>query len=173
MARRFSRTRFVRPAARTTLWLGSRLAFTAVTASLVTLLTTLNAAALALRPFTIIRTRTKIFFTSDQFVASEFVQAVYTKQIVTEAAAAAGVASVPDGINEPDADFFVYQVLYQDFSFADATGFQQQANEATYDVDSKAMRKVGNDDQLVSVINVASGVGAAIAIEGRILIKLH
>ncbi len=174
MARRFTRGRFVRPAKATKIWLGAGLAAAGAAAGSATLLTTLNAAALALRPFTILRTRQVIHFTSDQSAVSEFTQGVYTKQIVTESAAAAGVASVPSGITESEADFFVYQPIFQLITVLTAVGFASDlGTSVTFVVDSKAMRKVGIDDQLVSVVELRGGTAGTIAIEGRTLIQLH
>ena len=40
-------------------------------------------------------------------------------------------------------------------------------------VDSKAMRKVGLDDDLAIVVQQRVAIGAIIAMEGRFLVKLH
>ncbi len=172
MARR-SRSRFVRPAPRTMVWIGDRLALTTVAASSSTLLTVLGASVLLLRPFTIVRTRISIYFDSDQESAAEFTQATYSEQVVTESAATAGIASLPTPHTEPDADFFVYQNLFQNLGFITGVGFQENGANMVYTVDSKAMRKVGIDDDVVGVVQVGSGTGARIAIEGRALVKLH
>jgi len=158
---------------RTSLWLAGGIPGVAVSASSSTLLGTLNAAALALRPFTIVRTRILIHFNSDQTGAAEFTQAVYSEQVVTDSASAAGIASVPTPITEANADFHVYQPLFQKFIFISGVGVQQTGHEQTFMVDSKAMRKVGIDDDLVSVVELRSATGAEISVEGRILIKLH
>ena len=123
MARR-SRGPSVRPPARTMVWFSDRLNLLAVTAGVSTLVTVLNAAVLALRPFTIVRTWIVIYFDSDQAVATEFGQAVYSEQVVTDSASAVGIASLPTPITETEADYFVYQPLFQEFGFGDATGFK-------------------------------------------------
>jgi len=40
-------------------------------------------------------------------------------------------------------------------------------------IDSKAMRKVGDNEDLVGMVSIRNAVGAAISMEGRILVKLH
>ena len=55
MARR--RTRFIRPAPRSNVWIGLNVAPVAIAAASDVTVATFNAAALALRPFTIVRTR--------------------------------------------------------------------------------------------------------------------
>jgi len=162
-----------RPAPRTMIWIGAGISHTVIS-SATTLISSLNAAALALRPFTIIRTHLTIDFHSDQAIASETVMAVYTKQVVTEQAAAAGVGSVPSGVAEPDADFYVYKPIMFDFLFSTASGFVETRGQwSVATVDSKAMRKVGNNDDIATVLDIRAFAGCHIAIEGRTLIKLH
>ncbi len=168
MARRH--TRFVRPPKSTKLWLGGAIGLTTIAPGPV-LVSTLNAAALALRPFTILRTRVLLYVESDQSAASERNQGVYSKTVVSEAAAAAGIGSIPTPITEPDASYFVYQPFAFNFDLGDATGFIVTVQE--YEIDSKAMRKVGNDDQLVGIVELQTSNGAIIAIQGRTLIQLH
>ncbi len=175
MAVRRARGRFVRPAPRTTLWIGQSLVGVNVSASASTLLHTLNAAVLALRPFTIIRTRIVIHFASDQSSASEFTQAAYSQQVVTDSAAAAGIGSVPTPVTESEADYFVYQSLFQSVSVNGTPGslVVDNGQGANWTNDSKAARKVGIDDQVVGVIEVVSAVGGFFAMDGRQLLKLH
>ena len=54
-------------------WLGAGILSATVSGSVATLLSMFNAAALALRPFTIVRTRLMIQIESDQSAASELV----------------------------------------------------------------------------------------------------
>ncbi len=164
---------FQRPPSRTMIWIGAGTAAQVVGVSN-TIVASYNAAVLAIRPFTIIRTRIVIHFKSDQTGAAETVAGAYTEQVVTEEASAAGVASVPGGIDEPDADYYVYQPLFHDFNFVSGTGFENITGQGRYwTVDSKSMRKVGVDDDVVSVLDLRNLLGSSIAIEGRQLIKLH
>ncbi len=173
MARRAVRSRFMRPAPRSNVWLGAGLVVTGVAASATVLLSSLNAAALALLPFTIVRSRLSVFWGTDQAATSEFAQAVFSSQVVTAAAATAGIGSVPTPLTETDADFIIYRPMFSDLRLASAVGFDQTGGNQTFEVDSKAMRKLGIDDQLVFVIENRSPVGTQIAIEGRMLVKLH
>jgi len=175
MARRRGRSHFVRPAPRSMVWLSAGLVTTTVGASSVVLLQVLNAAALALRPFTIIRNRLAIKYGMASFGATGSSQAVFSLQVVTEVAAAGGVGNVPTPITEPSDDYLIYQPLFAAVSFGDGTGFETRDGPGTqgWIVDSKAMRKVGLGDQAVQVIENRSAFVAQIAIEGRMLIKLH
>ena len=173
MARGQGRTRFVRPPKRSMIWLSNGLAQTVILAGTATLLASLNAGALALRPFTIVRTRLILSILSDQTGADEFVQGAFGMQTVSEAASAAGVAAVPTPLAEPDADFFVYQPFAENFLFVSGVGVNEITGQgSTYTIDSKAMRKVDIDDDVV--ITVENRLfGYAVAVEGRQLIKLH
>jgi len=169
MARR-TRSRFIRPAPKSKIWLGNGIN-TVTLAPGPVLVSTLNAAALALRPFTILRTRMLIIVSTDQTIASEGNSGVYSRQVVTESAAAAGIGSVPTPITETEADYFVYQPFAFDFLFFDATGVNLSTNQ--YVIDSKAMRKVGFDDQVIGVAELQVSNGALLSIQGRTLIQLH
>jgi len=171
MARR-SRVAYVRPKARSMVWLGLSLDNTVLASNAATLILSLNAAALALRPFTVTRTRFGYRFTSDQNAASEVPAGVLTAQVVTDQAVAAGVASVPSGIAEADADFFVYESVFAETVILTAVGFDQTGSNKGV-VDSKAMRKVGNNQDIAIVVELEGQGGAELAIEGRMLVKLH
>jgi len=173
MARRFTRIIGGRERqVRQNLWLGINDTATVVAGSTSTLLTSLNAAALALRPFTIVRTRLRIFIESDQAAASELMHAAYGRMVVSDQAAAAGTASVPAPLTNTDAPWYVWEALFNKFLFGDATGFLEPSG-TMIEVDSKAMRKVGNNEDVVSVIEMGTGDGGAISQIGRSLIKLH
>ena len=169
MARRFERQR----SDRVPVWFGTRLQSTAAGGAGSTLLTVLNAGALALRPFTIIRTRLLIQIQSDQTVTSEAVAGVYARIVVSNEAADAGINSISTPIAEPDASFMVYQPLIANFTFISGVGVESRVG-FQYTVDSKAMRKIGLQDDLVGVIELGgASEGALIMIEGRMLVKLH
>ena len=68
----------------------------------------LNAAALALRPFTVVRTRANLIIRSDQQAASELFEVAYGETVVSEQASAAGVVSVPTPVTEDASDWHVY-----------------------------------------------------------------
>ena len=169
------RTRSViRPAPRTKVWIGAGIAQVVITGGAATLFSSLNAIALALRPFTILRTRMVISVQSDQVSASEFASGVFSMQVVTDSAVAAGATAVPTPLSETEAAYFVYQPWFTNFVRLDATGFQDDNGQGNFWViDSKAQRKVGLDDDVANIIQVRTATGVNLATEGRILLQLH
>jgi len=141
-----------------------------VTAS--TLIGVLNAAALALRPFTILRSRLLLHVQSDQAAATEFTAGSIGMIVSTEAASTAGIGSLPTPNTEADAAWFVWQAFSHSFAFFDATGTNEPAG-SSYEIDSKAMRKVGLDDQVNLIGQVVTTPGAALFVNGRMLVQLH
>ena len=158
---------------RKTLWIGSpSLNATVTVANSAVLMSVLNAAALALRPFTVVRTRGHIFVHSDQIGASELYDAAYGEIIVSEQASAAGVASVPTPLTDDASNWHVYERAAGQLDFGTGVGFRDVGH--CVDIDSKAMRKVDEGEDLISVME--SGVnsnGVSITVYTRVLIKLH
>ncbi len=174
MARR-SRSRFVRPPARTVMWIGAGIGSASIVASADALISSLSAGALLLRPFTVMRTRMMIGFSSDQIAVQERPQGTYGKIVVTETAAALGTTAIPDPSTvdgDPEASWFVSQDVMNQFEFSTAAAWQSAA-ENQYTVDSKAMRKVGPDDDIVGMFSETGGFGAILTTRGRMLIQLH
>ena len=169
MARR--NQRFVRPAPRTMIWIGAGLTRTAVAASSAVLLGVLNAAALALAPFTIMRSRLTLHYETDQTAATERPQGAFGIVVVKEQATTAGIASLPTPVTEPNAEWFVYQGMIAPFIFGDATGFSPVGTQ--YEIDSKAARKVGVNEQIAVIAENRVAVGSDVTMEGRFLLKLH
>ncbi len=157
---------------RISVWIGVTLRDVSVAADTAVLVGQLNAAALAFRPFTVIRTRLVVGWESDQVAATESPMGGFGIQVVTSAAITAGIGSVPTPISEIDADYFVYQSLISHIEFGSAVGFQKQAFRQ-YEIDSKAMRKVGPDQDMAITVEETNSFGAVIAVMGRMLIKLH
>ncbi len=173
MARRISRPILTRTK-RGLVWAGlfPSTAPTAVGTNGVILLGSLNAVALALRPFTIVRTRGFFHWNTDQLVAGEIPFGAAGLQVVTDSAAAIGITAVPTPVAETNADYFVYQGLVSEISFNSAIGFDAHAGRV-FEFDSKAMRKVGTDDDVaITVENESSTSGAEITMGGRMLLKL-
>jgi len=157
------------------MWIGAGVGNTTVSGSSVNLISSLSAGALLLRPFTILRTHLSVLWLSDQQAASEDQIGSLGMIVVTDTAAGVGVTAVPDpsGIaGDPEADWFVWKALMNRVSFASATGVEMNAGRS-YDIDSKAMRKVGPDDDVVTVLTNSSGGGAFLRSNGRRLIQLH
>ncbi len=166
MARRRFTTLQRKAPKRQGVWVGIDLATAGIGGNASVLLGSLNAAGLAQRPFTVVRSRMTLFHTSDQNAASEDHSGVLSLQVVTEAAAAVGIGSVPTPLTEFNADYFVYQPFLGVASVqaVAATGENGPINDL---VDSKAMRKVGIDDDIAIVIQTASGSqGTDIAVIG-------
>ena len=161
---------------RETLWFGVFSTLTTLgVGSTAVLLTVLNAAALALRPFTIIRSRGELWIRSDQVGVAEDQSAAYAQAVVSEQASAIGVTAVPTPITDSSSDlFFVYQVMKSAQGIASGTSVGLRGTR--YEVDSKAMRKVEEGEDVVQVIESdIAGVtaGVTIAQSVRQLIKLH
>ena len=171
--------RFVRPPAKTKIWFNAGVGSTALAGSSVILITKFNAAALALRPFTILRTHLQINVRSDQVTASENVIASFGETVVTDNASTIGVTAIPDpsGIDgDGNADWMTWQAMFGSF-FIDINGTDGIAmsgyNGQMYVVDSKAMRKIGPNDDLVQVASLQTSPGLTFSCNGRRLVQLH
>ncbi len=133
---------------------------------------TLNAVALELRPFTIVRTRAVLHIESDQTAASELVKGAYGMIVVSDQAVAAGSASVPGPVSAPDAPFFTYEPFINSFILGTGVGFEEPGG--TYiTIDSKGMRKVGIGEDVAFIVETAVAFGSLVSIQGRFLIKMH
>jgi len=174
MARRHSRVSFTRPPPRTKIWVGAGVGQTTLGGSAKTLVVLLGSGGLALRPFTILRTRMLLTFESDQEAATERATLSYGEIVVTEAAAGVGITALPDpsGISgDADADWYVWQAAQVTFQHKSSVGTLLPMVE--YVIDSKAMRKVGPDDQVVGVASMETAAGGLMFLNGRQLIQLH
>ena len=159
---------------RETNWLSISAVFSTLAASgNAALLSSLNAAALALRPFTVIRTHLNWQIETDQSAASEVYIGNIGMAVVSDQASAIGITAVPTPATDLDSDlFFLHASTIGSFVLGDATGFQEipQSRE----IDSKAMRKVNSDQDVVIVAEAGIGVsGLELRAVGRMLIKLH
>ncbi len=172
MAHRIRQIRGRSTSVRQNLWLGVNLVQTAIAGSASTLLLSLNAAALALRPFTVVRTRVFALVQSDQITAAEEVHGALGGMVVSDQASAAGSASIPSPISDPDAPWYVWEGFVNAFIIASNSGFVEPAGTPRH-IDSKAMRKVGNNEDLIWQWQAGSADGGLISLSGRFLIKLH
>jgi len=162
---------------RETVWFGGT-AFnqSLATTTSVALVLSLNAAALAFRPFTVIRTRGLVRVNSDQVGATEDYGASFGMAVVSEQAVAIGVTAVPTPTVDSSSDlWYVYEFLIGQFQFLTSAGVFESGVERI--IDSKAMRKVEDGQDLVGVVEgPGSGLaptGSQIAGFTRILVKLH
>jgi len=135
----------------------------------------LNAAALALRPFTVIRARGLVGIRTDQVAASEAQQAAYGAAVVSDQSVAIGLTAVPTPVTDSGSDlFFVYQRMMAEMTFGTAASFQTVLQ--TFEIDSRAMRKVESGQDLIEVVEVEAGAqsdGCILTGAVRFLIKLH
>ncbi len=159
---------------RKSLWLGLDLASTVVAGNSKVLLLTLNAAGLLLRPFTVVRTRLLLHVESDQVAANEKTRGAMGIMVVSDEAAAAGVGSIPGPGTEFSAPWFVWEPYSTSFLFGTGVGFENSVGRFIT-VDSKSMRKVGaNEDVVVVATNAETAAnGILMTIFGRMLVKLH
>jgi len=143
-------------------------------ANVVILLNSLNAAALALRPFTIVRSRIWMHAVSDNLTAVEDYQVALGMAVVSDQASAIGVTAIPTPFTDAGSDlWFFYEVIASEFIFISGVGFDS-AGGIMKDADSKAMRKVQDGEDVV-LVGEASGLslGCRMTQGGRFLIKLH
>ena len=175
MARRFTRGRFTRPAPKTKRWLsGLTVDRQTIPSNTRILSLTLNAAGLLLRPFTVLRTRLEILWTSDQVAVTEMPFGAMGMAVVSEVASGVGATAIPDTIDDADFDWFVYQGLLSQITITGTVAGFQSPSGTPYTIDSKAMRKVGSaDDVVVTVVNEDDSVGAELSMVGRMLVQLH
>jgi len=127
---------------------------------------------LAKRPFTLVRTHLEMFIFSDQEIAGENQIGAVGLCVVSDQAVGVGVTAVPTPITDLDSDlWFAHQILLSSFQFLDATGISAPAGSA-YTMDSKAMRKVNDDQQIIIVQeNSTAGLGQTTLVAGRMMIK--
>ncbi len=92
--------------------------------------------------------------------------------VVSDQAVAAGAVSIPGPVADTDGNWFVYQPMHRDFLIKDATGIMVDFFER-YPIDSKAMRKVGANEDVALMFETVPAVGGILNIRGRMLVKLH
>ena len=135
------------------------------------LLASLNVSALALRPFTIVRTHLEVMVRSDQAAAIEHQLAAIGACVVTDEALAVGISAIPTPVADAGSDaFFVHQ-----FVFGDESALTDRTRSATrLSIDSKAMRKVEDGFDVAFVSDLSSILqGGVMTFGGRMLLKLH
>ncbi len=173
MARSFTRMIRGRPSqVRQMVWIGINTTPVSIGSAGGQFLSSLNAAALALRPFTVIRTRARISLVSDQTAATELARGAYGRMVVSDQASGVGATAIPFPVNNSDAPWFVWEPILHNFVVNTAVGFESPGGTIT-EIDSKAMRKVGNNEDLVSMFELVSANGCIISVVGRTLVKLH
>ncbi len=157
---------------RETLWFLNQASDTNLTVVGGTIIIAPNAALQALRPFTIIRTYSELNIRTDNAAGSENYIGAYGACVISDQAAAIGVTAMPTPITDAGSDlWYVHQYMMgaNIFTTSGAT-----MNGVRYSVDSRAMRKVNDDQQTNHLVEFsAAGNGFNVMFAGRQLIKLH
>ncbi len=174
MARRFTRGRGRAGAPRReTAWFSFPFASNNAAASATAVLQySLNAAALAMRPFTVVRTHFNWYCLSDQVAASETFIGNFGLAVVSDQATAIGITAVPTPATDLGSDlWFLIDQWPADFQLINANG---QVPVDSRKIDSKAMRRVDIGEDIVGVIEAGiGGSGVVVKTVGRMLVKLH
>ena len=156
--------------ARLTTWGGITPVASTLAANTSTILvSSLSAGALALRPFTLIRTHLEVQLVSDQAAAVETQGVSIGMAVVSDQAVAVGISAVPTPTIEADSNlWFLHQVL-----FADESNLTDRTKNGNYvSIDSKAMRKVEIGQDVIIVVEGAGvGGGMIVTLGGRFLLK--
>ncbi len=123
-------------------------------------------------PATVVRSRFLLSVISDQTVATEAQVGAFGIGFVNIVAGALGVTGIPGPATDCAWDgWFVWQPIAQQLVVATAVGVEGQF-ATNYTIDSKAMRKFGEDMSLAMMIENTSGSdGFSALISGRMLIK--
>ncbi len=160
---------------RDTIWLfGGPGQFVIASASTAVVLASFNAAALALRPFTVVRTRGQFLYHSDQRAATEDYEGAFGLAVVSDQASAIGVTAVPTPITDMGSDlWFVYEMAMGLITVTTDVGVVDPAGRLL-NFDSKAMRKVEDGSDVVMVgETTGTSEGWAGTFAFRMLLKLH
>ncbi len=113
---------------------------------------------------TLIRCRGLLVIQSNQIAAAEQPFGAIGLCLVTDQAFAAGAGSIPLPYTDSESDaWLLHQFWAAPFQFGDGTGFARI--DAQYQLDSKAMRRVTQDDTVLMVLEVGSA--AAIGVNYR------
>jgi len=172
-ARPFARrSGFVQSKRRLTQWVGSA-PITAVAALAANTVVLDQSLVLLGLPATVIRTRGIITIISDQVGASEAPFGAVGFSVVSDQAQAVGITAIPDPISDSGSDlFFVHQYFDAPLNVGTAASFANISK--TFAFDSKAMRKVSEDQTIVvSVANSSATAGLQYILQFRMLLKVN
>jgi len=132
----------------------------------------LGAGALALRPFTVVRHRLNWYARSDVLTGGEVWGAAIGGCVVSDQASAIGVTAVPTPITDGSSDLWYF--YEQTFGRFGGTTVEEVGREVK--IDSKAMRKVEDGEDLIIVLETPAAAMSAACVSvigGRFLLKLH
>jgi len=118
-------------------------------------------------PITLIRTRGEFAYVTDQTAASEEQSGAVGICLVSEQAGLVGITAIPHPSTDATWDGWLYhRWFHSQFLVTSAIGTQAEAMHS-FEIDSKAMRKIGSEELLALVVenddpadafNVAFGV---------------
>ncbi len=171
MARRVMTRSRIAPRRRETVWFADSATSTTIAgASTAVLVASLNAAALAFRPFTIVRVRGFWHVRSDQIVANEPFGGSLGWAVVSDQSVAIGVTAVPTPETDRDSDLWhVFEIVY---GTAGSTGENALGIHGTFD--SKAMRRVDvGQDSIVCLETPSTSSSGIFHMSARFLIKAN
>ena len=172
----FARRRFTgRGQRRKTLWLelAAQTTVATVAANTISIHASYNAAALALRPFTVIRSVGALWVASDQEALTEAPFGAIGQVVVTDQAVTAGAASVPPPYTNSGSDWLFWLPFMGSTRVSTAVGFVAP-DYVYYPYDQKGQRKVDLGQDVVHMIqNNAAAHGMRYVWSFRELIKLH
>ena len=135
-------------------------AFQTIAASTVSLLQTFTPIA---GGETVIRTRGLVSIQSDSVTASENQIGAFGICVVTAQAESVGITAIPHPVTDAAwGGWFVHRYFSNQLKFLDGTGLYPQW-ATHYEIDSKGMRKLDEDERLVVVVENAAAVGMLIA----------
>ncbi len=160
---------------RETSWFGIALTITSLGDSGTSLLAALNALGLAKRPFTIVRTYLEVMVTSDQITSTETGVGAIGMAVVSDQASAIGITAIPTPVTDLASDlFYLHQIVMTRISLITSAGFEMNSGQ-NYSLDSKAMRKVNDDQDVILVAETAAAPSAGLIfnVMGRFLVKEH
>ncbi len=157
---------------RDTLWTGALWSENNIATGGALLLTTLGATLLPLRPFTVVRVRGMLQVNSDQVASTERQLGAYGMAVVSDQAVAIGITAVPTPMTDIDSDLWFLHQLFASFQTVfSAIGAVEYTGVP---FDSKAMRKVEDGQDLISVVELdTNSDGATFSAVFRMLLKLH
>ena len=124
------------------------------------------------QPVTIIRTRGMLNVISDTVVASEQPFGAFGLAVVSDQAVAIGVTAIPTPYTDADSDlWFVHGYFAAPTAFGTSVGFANVSMNVEFD--SKAMRRMSQDETVVVVIENGSGAaGALFTFNFALLVKV-
>ncbi len=105
---------------------------------------------------TIRRIRGGFYVRSDQLVASEDYGGVFGAIVVSDRAATVGVTAIPGPITDQDSNWMLWSPFFGSYEFQTAAS-TQTARGRWFDVDTKAMRTLSEDETLAFMVEPTSG----------------